>query len=61
MLNTITRSSRIQFRKIFFIFCDGECEPNPGAGGWGVVVYRDGVEVYSECGGADPAPNNIME
>jgi len=43
------------------IYCDGCCEPNPGAGGWGFVVYRDGVEFHSECGGSDPTTNNIME
>jgi ribonuclease HI len=43
------------------IFCDGACEPNPGAGGWGFVVYRDGVEIHSECGGDPVSTNNIME
>lgn len=43
------------------IYCDGACEPNPGIGGWGFVVYRDGVEIHSDCGGADPTTNNIME
>ena len=43
------------------IYCDGACEPNPGAGGWGFVVYRDGVEIHADCGGANPTTNNIME
>lgn len=43
------------------IYCDGACEPNPGIGGWGFVVYGDGVEIHTECGGADPATNNTME
>lgn len=43
------------------IYCDGACEPNPGAGGWGFVVYRDGREVHSDCGGSSPTTNNIME
>lgn len=43
------------------IFCDGACEPNPGAGGWGFVVYRDGVEIHSEHGGDLQATNNTME
>lgn len=43
------------------IFCDGACEPNPGLGGWGFVVYRDGVEIYTEHGGDPVATNNIME
>ncbi len=43
------------------VFCDGACEPNPGAGGWGVVIYRDGVEIASSCGGDPNATNNTME
>lgn len=43
------------------IYCDGACEPNPGAGDWGFVVYQDGVEIHSNCGGADWTTNNIME
>ena len=43
------------------IFCDGACEPNPGLGGWGFVVYRDGVEIHAEHGGERVSTNNIME
>ncbi|MBZ3693233.1 ribonuclease HI [Phyllobacterium sp. R2-JL] len=43
------------------IFCDGACEPNPGLGGWGFAVYRDGVEVDAGYGGAHAVTNNIME
>lgn len=43
------------------IFCDGACEPNPGVGGWGVAVYRDGVEVAGQCGGDADTTNNQME
>lgn len=43
------------------IYCDGACEPNPGIGGWGFVVYRDGVEIHAERGGEQPTTNNIME
>lgn len=43
------------------IYCDGACEPNPGAGGWGFAVYRDGVEIHSDCGGSADTTNNIME
>ncbi|OWV87347.1 hypothetical protein ATY75_03285 [Rhizobium sp. N122] len=43
------------------IFCDGAAIPNPGAGGWGVVVYRDGVETSSAFGGAVETTNNQME
>ncbi len=43
------------------IYADGCCEPNPGPGGWGFVVYRDGVEIHSDCGGAANTTNNVME
>ncbi|WP_244557793.1 ribonuclease H family protein [Rhizobium hainanense] len=43
------------------IFCDGACEPNPGSGGWGVVVYRDGLEVAALSGGLGETTNNVME
>jgi ribonuclease HI len=43
------------------IYCDGACEPNPGIGGWGFVVYRDGKEIHADCGGANPTTNNVME
>lgn len=46
-------------------FCDGGCEPNPGAGGWGVVLefHEDGrmkhrKELY---GGESDTTNNRME
>lgn len=43
------------------IFTDGACEPNPGAGGWGVVVYRDGREIAALSGGLGETTNNVME
>lgn len=43
------------------IFCDGACEPNPGAGGWGYAVYMDGSEVDSGFGGLVETTNNQME
>lgn len=43
------------------IFADGGCEPNPGAGGWAFVAYRDGVEIHAGYGGAAEATNNTME
>ncbi|MCQ1766152.1 ribonuclease HI [Neorhizobium galegae] len=45
----------------FHAFCDGACQPNPGAGGWGVVIYLNGVEIASDCGGDPDATNNTME
>ncbi|MGU3577078.1 ribonuclease H [Brucellaceae bacterium C25G] len=43
------------------LFSDGGCDPNPGDGGWGIAVYRDGKEIHSECGGMLESTNNIME
>lgn len=44
------------------IYCDGAAEPtNPGPGGWGFVVYRDGLEIAAHCGGQAHATNNQME
>ncbi len=43
------------------VFCDGACEPNPGSGGWGVVVYKDGREIAALSGGLAEATNNVME
>ena len=42
------------------IWCDGSCSPNPGAGGWGAIVERNGVR--EELSGSAPeSTNNIME
>jgi ribonuclease HI len=42
------------------VFSDGACKGNPGPGGWGTIVERDGT--YSEYGGAEsPTTNNRME
>ncbi len=43
------------------LFCDGACEPNPGAGGWGVAVYKDGREIAALSGGLGETTNNAME
>jgi ribonuclease HI len=43
------------------IFTDGCCEPSSSNGGWGFAVYRDGVEIASNCGGSDKTANNAME
>ncbi|MDW9802790.1 ribonuclease HI [Sinorhizobium meliloti] len=43
------------------VFADGACDPNPGPGGWGVAVFRDGVEVASDHGGDADTTNNRME
>ena len=42
------------------VWTDGGCKPNPGPGGWGVVLRFRGTE--RELTGADPATtNNRME
>ncbi|MCL5269459.1 MAG: hypothetical protein M1457_02645, partial [bacterium] len=45
------------------LYCDGACSPNPGVGGWGVVLVaprRDGVR--KELSGAErDSPNQRME
>jgi ribonuclease HI len=43
------------------VYTDGACEPNPGRGGWGFVVYDEGVEIYAAFGGSLESTNNIME
>lgn len=56
MTNQLTRS-----RMIDCLYTDGACLGNPGAGGWGVVVYFTDGSVY-ELGGAVPnTTNNRME
>ena len=43
------------------IYTDGGCRPNPGPGGWGAIVLRQGSDPI-EMNGADPkATNNRME
>lgn len=49
------------FQTGLHVFADGACEPNPGPGGWGVAVYRDGVEIASDHGGDADTTNNRME
>lgn len=43
------------------IYTDGACDPNPGVGGWGFVVYLDGREIHRASGGERSSTNNIME
>lgn len=49
------------FAEGIHIFCDGAAVPNPGLGGWGVVVFEDGAEIFSAHGGEAEATNNQME
>jgi len=50
-----------QYETGLHVFSDGCCEPNPGPGGWGVAVYRDGVEIASDHGGDADTTNNRQE
>ncbi|HQE19023.1 MAG: ribonuclease HI [Aggregatilineales bacterium] len=44
------------------IYTDGGAEPNPGPGGWGVVLIHDATGRVKELSGGDPATtNNRME
>ncbi|HZX96773.1 MAG TPA: ribonuclease HI [Myxococcales bacterium] len=44
------------------IYCDGACSPNPGVGGWGVVLLADHRGARKELSGAEPdTTNNRME
>jgi ribonuclease HI len=44
------------------IYCDGACSPNPGTGGWGVVLLSDHHGARKELSGAEAdTTNNRME
>lgn len=43
------------------VFTDGASSGNPGPGGWGAVMVRDGQVVRQEFGSEDPTTNNRME
>lgn len=42
------------------IWCDGSCAPNPGPGGWGAIIERDGRR-EEISGAARRSTNNVME
>lgn len=42
------------------IYTDGACTGNPGPGGWGAIITRDGEEVQL-AGGEKQTTNNRME
>ena len=42
------------------LYTDGGCDPNPGPGGWGVLLRWRGVE-KELCGGEAGTTNNRME
>ncbi len=43
------------------IYTDGGCDPNPGPGGYGVVILEEGQAERELCGGAPDTTNNRME
>ena len=43
------------------IYTDGGCNPNPGPGGWGAVILREGAANVELCGGEPETTNNRME
>jgi ribonuclease HI len=43
------------------VFTDGSSRPNPGPGGWGVVVVREGKIVHQDHGHEKDTTNNRME
>ena len=43
------------------LYTDGACKGNPGPGGWGVVIIRNGKSVDEIYGGEINTTNNRME
>lgn len=43
------------------VHTDGGCEPNPGTGGWGVVIDAAPARKVELCGGERSTTNNRME
>lgn len=43
------------------VHCDGACEPNPGPGGWGVLIDTHRLRRIELCGGEANTTNNRME
>ena len=43
------------------VYTDGSCKGNPGPGGIGAIVYRDGAVVYTISQGYYRTTNNRME
>lgn len=42
------------------VYADGGCDPNPGPGGWGVVIRAE-TDTVELCGGERSTTNNRME
>jgi ribonuclease HI len=54
-------SARYNTTGVLVAWTDGACEPNPGYGGWGVVLEREGRTIDEYCGGESDTTNNRME
>jgi ribonuclease HI len=52
---------RYETEGVVVAWTDGACEPNPGAGGWGVLVEKDGAKLAEHMGGERSTTNNRME
>ena len=43
------------------VYTDGSCSRNPGPGGWGIYLIKNGECIHKECGGDIHTTNNRME
>lgn len=47
---------------IYYLYADGACQPNPGAGGWGFVLFSDDMrQRFIRQGFEGQSTNNRME
>jgi ribonuclease HI len=46
---------------IYTVFTDGACKPNPGTGGYSVVILKDGEDHEEFAEGVEDTTNNRME
>lgn len=47
--------------RLLTIYTDGSCRPNPGLGGWGVVILEEGAPSLQLKGREEETTNNRME
>ncbi len=45
----------------YTIYSDGGCSGNPGPGGWGFLILKDGELILEKSGGEELTTNNKME
>ena len=53
--------SHSQSKPALVIYTDGACSPNPGPGGWGAVVIKNGSILSELSGFEESSTNNRME